>query len=187
MRTSLILAAFYVAANVMAVRAQDRGPVQGPVAPPPPPTFELDKSGKRAHIDFSLKVKPISEANLDLSQFANRNLLVFYFSAECPHCQHAAPYVQKLADDLSAKGFVSIAIAIKFNPEESIRNFIRDYNIRMPVFQDDERVFGENYGVGTIPLLILVDSKGEYVRYKTFDPDETPKMILDEANLFVKK
>jgi thiol-disulfide isomerase/thioredoxin len=183
MRTPLILATLCLVGNVLISRAQaPSGPVQGPEAPEPPPTYELDKQGKRTHIDFSLKVKPISDVNLALSQFANRKLLVFYFSAKCPHCQHAAPYVQKLADDLAAKGYVTIACAIKYNSDDDIRSFIRDYSIRMPVFQDDDRVFGENYGTGSIPLLILVNPKGEYIRYKTFDPDVTPKMILDVAS-----
>ncbi len=186
MRFPILLTAAFLGTAPVRAQAQ-RGPVQGPEAPEAPPTFELDKKGKRDHIDFNLKVKPISEADLKLSQFANRKLLVFYFSAKCPHCQHAAPFVQKVADELAAKDFVTVAIAIKFNTDEDIRGFIRDFGVRMPVFQDDDRSFGEHYGTGSIPLLILVNEKGEYVRYKSFDPNATPKMILDEAATLVAK
>jgi thiol-disulfide isomerase/thioredoxin len=159
-----------------------RGPVQGPEAPEAPPTFEIDKkTNKRAHINFALVPKPISDANLKFSHFANRKLLIFYFSAKCPHCQHAIPYVQKLADDLNAQGFTSIAIAIKYNSEDDIRGFIRDYSVHMPVFYDDDRSIGENYGTGSIPLLIVINEKGEYIRYKSFDADQTPNMIKAEA------
>jgi thiol-disulfide isomerase/thioredoxin len=157
------------------------GPVQGPQPPEAPPTFELDKKGKRAHINFALAPKPISDANLKFSHFANRKLMIFYFSAKCPHCQHAIPYVQKLADELNAQGFTSIAIAIKYNTEDDIRGFIRDYSVHLPVFYDDDRSIGENYGTGSIPLLIVINEKGEYIRYKTFDADQTPGMIKAEA------
>jgi thiol-disulfide isomerase/thioredoxin len=162
-----------------------RGPVQGPEAPEAPPTFELDKKGgKRAHINFALTPKPISDANLKFSHFANRKLLIFYFSAKCPHCQHAIPYVQKLADELNAQGFTSVAIAIKYNTEDDIRGFIRDYSVHLPVFYDEDRSIGENYGTGSIPLLIVVNEKGEYIRYKTFDADQTPNQIKTEASQF---
>lgn len=182
--TATILTAFTLAS------AQPmRGPVQGPAAPEAPPTWEPDKKvkGKRDHIDFSLKPKPISDANMKFSHFANRKLVIFYFSAKCPHCQHAFPYVQKLTDELTAQGFASIAIAIKYNTEDDIRSFIRDYKVHMPVFYDEDRSIGENYGTGSIPLTIVVNEKGEYIRYKTFDADQTPGQIRAEAAQLASK
>lgn len=165
-----------------------RAPIQGPPAPEAPPTFEIDqKTHKRAHLDFALTPVPVSDEHMKLAHFSNRKLLIFYFSAKCPHCQHAIPYVQKLADDLTAQGFTSIAIAIKYNTDDDIREFIRDYKVHLPVFHDDDRTFGENYGTGSIPLLIVVNEKGEYIRYKTFDADQTPNMIKQEAQQFAQK
>jgi thiol-disulfide isomerase/thioredoxin len=166
-----------------------RGPVQGPAAPEAPPTWEMDAKvkGKRAHVDFGLNPKPISDANMKFSHFSNRKLMIFYFSAKCPHCQHAFPYVQKLSDELTAQGFSSIAIAIKYNTEDDIRSFIRDYKVHLPVFYDEDRSFGENYGTGSIPLLMVTNEKGEYIRYKTFDADTTPKMVKAEAAQLASK
>jgi thiol-disulfide isomerase/thioredoxin len=169
-----------------------RGPVQGPAAPAAPeaaPTFELDKKNKnkRDHINFTLNPKPISDANMKFSHFANRKLMIFYFSAKCPHCQQAFPHVQKLSDELTAQGFSTIAIAIKYNSEDDIRGFIRDYKVHVPVFQDEDRSFGENYGTGSIPLTLIVNDKGEYIRYKTFEAEQTPKMIKTEASQLASK
>ncbi len=164
-----------------------RGPVQGPQAPEAPPTFELDKKGKRAHLDFSLSPKAISDGNMKLSNFSNRKLLVFYFSAKCPHCQHAYPFVQKMADELTGKGVSTIAIAIKFNAEEDIRSFIREYSVHVPVFYDEDRKFGDNYGTGSIPMLMVINTKGEYIRYKSFDADSTPALIKSEFELMAQK
>ncbi len=183
-----LTASFLIGLALRPVTAQPlRGP--GGTAPEPPPTWEMDAKvkGKKAHIDFGLNPKPISDANMKFSHFANRKLLIFYFSAKCPHCQHAFPYVQKLSDDLTAKGFTSIAIAIKYNTEDDIRSFIRDYKVHMPVFYDEDRTFGENYGTGSIPLLIVINEKGEYIRYKTFDSDLTPGLIKSEAEQLASK
>lgn len=165
-----------------------KGPALGPEVPEPVPTFEVDKkTGKRSHIDFALDTKPISDANMKLSHFSSRKLVVFYFSAKCPHCQQAFPHVQKLSDELSAQGFSSIAIAIKYNTEDDIRGFIRDYKVHMPVFYDESRAFGDNYGTGSIPLVLVVNEKGEYIRYKSFDMEKTPKLIKAEASQLAHK
>jgi peroxiredoxin len=178
-----LLAATLLTAISLASAQPLRGPVQGPAAPEAPPTWEPDKKvkGKRDHIDFNLKPKPISDANMKFSHFANRKLIIFYFSAKCPHCQHAFPHVQKLSDELTAQGFKAIAIAIKYNTEDDIRSFIRDYKVHMPVFYDEDRTIGENYGTGSIPLTLVVNEKGEYIRYKTFDAEQTPGQIKAEA------
>jgi thiol-disulfide isomerase/thioredoxin len=172
--------------------AEDKGPIQGPVPPSaaePAPTFEFDKKNKakRDHINFALNPKPISDAKMKFSHFANRKLVIFYFSAKCPHCQHAFPHVQRVSDELASQGFAAIAIAIKYNSEDDIRGFIRDYKVHIPVFQDEDRSFGENYGTGSIPLVIMVNDKGEYIRYKTFDAAQTPAMMKTSANQLAAK
>jgi peroxiredoxin len=170
-----LLSAATLAFGISMGHAQD---VQGPEAPP---TFELDKKGQRVRIDYKLDVKPISNPQLTFSQFAGKRMLLFYFSAKCPHCQQAAPYVQRLADELGAKGYGSLAIAIKWNSEDDIRGFIRDFGVRMPMMQDESRAFGDNYGVGTIPVVYLVNEKGEFIRWRTFNENETPAQVRTAA------
>ncbi|HAO99092.1 MAG TPA: TlpA family protein disulfide reductase [Fibrobacteres bacterium] len=185
MRTgNLLLVGFLGTASLLIAQPS---PVQGPQAPEPPPTYEMDKNGEREHIDFSLKVKPISDPNMQFTKFSGKKSLIFYFSAKCPHCQHAFPFIQKVSDSLTAKGFASVAIAIKFNTDEDIHDFVRDFKARMPIFQDDDRSFGENYGTGYVPVIYLVNEKGEFIRYKNFDENETPKMIMKEARTLIAK
>jgi hypothetical protein len=47
----------------------------------------------------------------------------------------------------------------------------------MPVMQDEDRSFGDRYGVGTIPTIYVINEKGEYVRYTSFNEDVTPGQI----------
>lgn len=185
----LLTAAFLTGIAMNFAIAQPlRGPVQGPAAPEALPTFELDEStGKRKVMNFGLKLKPISDANMKLSHFSNRKLMIFYFSTKCPHCQHAFPHVQKLSEELAKDGFSTIAVAIKFNTEDDIRGFIREYKVHVPMFYDEDRSFGDNYGTGSIPLVLVINDKGEYIRYKTFEADQTPKLIRAEASQLAKK
>jgi peroxiredoxin len=179
--------AFTLSLGLNLASAQAKPVIQGPVAPEPLPTFEVDAKGKRLHMDFNLAPTPISDASLKFSQFAKQKLLVFYFSASCSHCQHAAPHVQQLSQEIASKGFKSIAIAIKNNSAEEIREFIAKYKLQMPVFYDETKEIGEKYGTGSIPLLFVVNEKGEYIRHKAFDANQTPGMVRIEATQFAAK
>jgi hypothetical protein len=95
--------------------------------------------------------------------------------------------VQKLSDELTPQGVSTIAIAIKYNAEEDIRSFIREYNVHVPVFYDEDRKFGDTYGTGSIPMVMLINPKGEYIRYKTFAADSTPALIKAEFAQLAKK
>ena len=44
------------------------------------PGFEIDKTKNRKSIDFSISLKPISNTDMAFSDYANRNLVVFFFS-----------------------------------------------------------------------------------------------------------
>ncbi len=154
--------------QVMAQSAQDDNSI---------PDFEKDSTKKRRYIDFGLELPPVSNPDMLFSHFANRKLLIFFFSAKCVHCQRAFPHVQKLAKKLEAQGVSSIGIAIKNNSESDIRQFIRQFNCDIPVFHDSERKFSNPYGTGSIPLILAVNDRAEYIRFRHFKEDVTPGLI----------
>jgi len=145
------------------------------------PDFEMDKTRKRKTIDYSIPLKPISNTDMLLSHFANRNLVFFFFSAKCTHCQNAFPYIQKLANKMEPLGVQTVAIAIKNNSDSDIRDFIREFKCTLPVFQDEKRLFSKPYGTGRIPLTIAVNSSGQYIRFTSFKNEKTTEAIF---NLF---
>jgi peroxiredoxin len=181
MRNSILFSATLITLGALGGSVSHAQVAQGPEAPQAGPTFMLDKKGKRDIIDFNIALKPVSNQKLTLAQFKGRRTLVFYYSAKCPHCQQSAPYVQQLADELGPKGYASLAVAIKWNTEDDIRGFIRDFGVRMPMMQDDDRTFGENYGVGTIPVVYLINEKGEYIRWTSFNGSQTQAQIRSAA------
>jgi len=141
------------------------------------PSFETDKNGIRKLFNFSLKPKPISDPVLLLSHFANRNLLIFYFSVKCIHCQRVLPHVKKLAVELESSDVTVITIAVKNNTEADIRSFIREYSFTLPVFHDFNKSFSSLYGTGEIPLLIAITKEGEFLRFKHFKSGKTSGQI----------
>jgi peroxiredoxin len=130
------------------------------------------KDGKVLSLDFGIPLKGISDPSLSLSQFAKEDLVIFYFSAKCPHCMRAFPEMQKIYDRFSSQGLKMIAIASGYNKRQDIHTFIANQKVQVPVLQDRTKEFGKKYGVGSVPLVVLTNPKGEFIKYKHFDHEK---------------
>ncbi len=142
----------------------------------------IEKRNRKTQFDFSLQLKSISDGNVNFKQFQNRNLLLFYFSTKCAHCQTAFPHIQEMAEKLRGLGFSTLVIAVRNNTEADIRNFIREFQCKLPVLHDENRNFAISYGTGSVPLVMLVTRFGNYIRYEDFDEEKTPLIISKQAH-----
>ena len=125
-------------------------------------------------MDFSKPLSGISDPGILFSQFANRPLLIYYFSPKCPHCQRHISEIQNLVKEYEPKGLTGIAIGLNGGIKKNdIRMFIDQYHAAIPVFQDTDSKFGPTYGTGYIPVVFLVQKDGTFYRYET----------LNEANM----
>ena len=119
-------------------------------------------------MDFSLPLQPFSNPPINFQAYRGKSVLLFYFGPTCPHCQAATPEIQAFSDEIRPKGVETLAIAnMRSNPQE-IGQFITDYRVRIPVYWDRERKFGEAYDVKTLPTLYLVGKGGEVYRLDNY-------------------
>ena len=130
------------------------------------------KDGKTLSFDFGIPLKGISDPSLSLSQFAKQDLVIFYFSAKCPHCMRAYPQMQAIYERFASQGLKMIAVASGFNKRQDIHTFIANQKVQVPVLQDRTKKFGKKYGVGSVPLIILANAQGEFIKYKHFDHEK---------------
>ena len=128
--------------------------------------------GMPAKMNYSVKLDGITMKATDLQSFAGKPLLVFYFSATCGHCQHAAPEVNKLAETYKAAGLSAVAIASASNSKKGIRQFMENTKLNIPVLLDESRQFGELYSDGYVPKVYLVSPDASYKIYKSFEKEQ---------------
>ena len=129
-----------------------------------------DTTGAPMKMDFSLPLSGVSDPGILFSHFAKRNLLIYYFSPKCPHCQKHFPDVQNVMKEYESANVAGIAIAIGGNIKKNdIRMFIDQYKVVIPVFQDGSQKFGPAYGNGYVPVLYLVKPDGTFYRYESLD------------------
>ena len=99
---------------------------------------------------------------MTFSQFAHKDVLIYYFSVKCIHCQKIFPYIKKLDKEMRSQGVSVVVVGLESNTPSDIRRFIRKYGCDLPVFQDVNRAFSKKYGTGNVPLALAIRSSGEY-------------------------
>ena len=135
-------------------------------------------NGMPQKINFKVKATGISvnktiasEKIENIGAFANKPLLIFYFSATCGHCAHAAPEILAIAKEFAPKGLTTLAVASGGNQKVGIRKFIDNANWddAINVVWDESREFGELYSDGYVPKVYAVNPDGTYKQYAAFE------------------
>jgi thiol-disulfide isomerase/thioredoxin len=140
-------------------------------------------NGMPAKMNFKVKASGITVKSEDLSDFAGKPLLMFYFSATCGHCAHAAPQILEIAKEFAPKGLTTVSVASGGNNKPGIRRFIDDakFDETISVVWDESRQFGELYSDGYVPKVYLVNPDGSYKQYAAFEreKDDLKKEIAE--------
>ena len=143
-------------------------------------------NGMPAKMNFKVKASGVTVKGEDLSAYAGKPLLMFYFSATCGHCAHAAPQILEIAKEFAPKGLTTVSVASGGNNKSGIRRFIDDakFDETISVVWDESRQFGELYSDGYVPKVYLVNPDGSYKQYAAFEreKDDLKKEIAELLN-----
>ena len=131
----------------------------------PPPQVELNAAGAKLYFDYSVPLKGITVSASDFKVYQDQPTLVYYFSALCPHCKTSYPKIAALAKEFEDLGLKTIAVAINNNSRIDVLKFSKELSAKLPFAQDISRQFSDKYGVGHVPLALLIKPDGTYVRY----------------------
>ncbi len=151
-------------------------------------------NGMPQKLNFKVKAtkisvdKSIASGLENLEPFANKPLLVFYFSATCGHCAHAAPEIFGMANEFAPKGLTTLAVASGGNQKVGIRKFMDNANWdeTVNVVWDESRQFGELYSDGYVPKVYVVNPDGTYKMYAAFE-SQKEELKQDLAGLLSGK
>jgi len=135
-------------------------------------------------MNYNVKVSGISVKGENLTAFSGKPLMVFYFSATCGHCAHAAPQILEIAKELAKDGLTTVAVASGGNNKTGIRKFMDNakWDDTINVLWDESRQFGELYSDGYVPKVYAVNPDGTYKMYAAFEK-EKDEMKADLANI----
>lgn len=114
----------------------------------PAPRFELDLlSGERLDTD---------------DQWAVRPMVLLFFESWCERCREQQPAINELVDEYEdIVLFVGVA---NLSPEEDVREYVRDNDVRYPVGIDEGGEVWLKYAAQEPPLVALIAKDGHLVR-----------------------
>lgn len=142
-------------------------------------------NGMPAKMNYEVKTTGITLKAENLQQFAGKPLLVFYFSATCGHCAHAAPQILEIAKEFAGK-ITTVAVASGGNNKSGIRKFADNakFDDTINIVWDESRQFGELYSDGYVPKVYLVNPDGSYKQYAAFEreKEDLKKEMAELAN-----
>ncbi len=86
--------------------------------------------------------------------------LIAFFKINCPTCQFIFPFIERLHENYSGKGFTLWGIS-QNNHAETLQ-FAKDYKISFPLLLDQNNYqVSYAYGITVVPTLFLIDKNQE--------------------------
>jgi thiol-disulfide isomerase/thioredoxin len=135
-----------------------------------------DESGPIASMDQPLPhavLPALSNEWVDLSAYKGKVVLITFWTTWCPGCVDEIPSLIHLQQELGAKGFTVVAIAVDDQGEESVESFVETRRfpvkgastaINYPVLIGSDEVSRKLGFEGGLPAGVLVNRDGREVK-----------------------
>lgn len=102
---------------------------------------------------------PDGAARISLESLRGKVVLVDFWATWCPPCVASMPVLERLHQRLGPKGFTVIGVNAEAGEEATVRAFLRDEGLTLPVVMDDGRI-AARFGVFSYPTSFLVGRDG---------------------------
>ncbi len=100
-----------------------------------------------------------------LESFRGKIVLLDFWATWCKPCVKSMPALQKLHDRFASKNFTVLGISTDEDAKKKVEPFIKKHEIAYPILLDaEENPAWEAYKVKVIPMMFLVDPKGQIVQ-----------------------
>ncbi len=114
-----------------------------------------------------------------LKSFRGAVTILNFWATWCGPCKWELPELQRLSNELGAKGLVVLALNVD-DPPSRVQRFIEYAKLTLPVFLIDARTQG-GLGIDRIPFTVLLDREGYAVRAYAGYSEEAMKDLREQA------
>jgi len=127
--------------------------------------------------DFYFKLPSKDGEIIDLANYKGKSVMVIFFTENCPFCQKAAPFIDKIYSKYHSKGLEVVGISVKKSRESSIE-FQQITGVKFPLAYDGREV-AKTYGISGVPFIYLLDKNHNLKRVWAGYDEEYNKDIID--------
>ena len=138
----------------------------------PQASFAVIQKGQPAP---PFKVNTTSGQTVTLANYKGRVLLIDFFASWCQPCTKSIPHIIELSRKYGKQGLQIIGLSLDEDKDDLIE-FITPKKLNYPVALANEEL-QTDYGLRSIPTIVLIDKKGIVVDKLMGLTDETAKKI----------
>jgi thiol-disulfide isomerase/thioredoxin len=110
----------------------------------------------------NFKLRNLNGRVVTLDQYKGKVVLLDFWATWCGPCRMTMPLLERLQKEYP-KGMTLLAINLQ-EPEDVVRDYVREQKIDSEVLLDEDGVVGSAYGADMIPMQVLIDKEGNIRR-----------------------
>ena len=122
-----------------------------------PGSEPVEPRAEDAAPDFQLQ--NLDGQDVSLSDFRGKPVLLNFWATWCGPCRGEMPYLEQIYQEWSNNGLILLTINIGESSSQ-IGDFMREYNLSMPVLLDIRKTIAEEYNITAIPTTFFIDKDG---------------------------
>jgi len=125
-----------------------------------------EEGEKRADINLmkfepapSFSVESLEGKEVSLEVLKGNVIVLNFWATWCPPCREELPIFQKVVKKYEGKDVIFMAISGE--SRETVKKFIEEKELNIPVYLEKERAVSGAFGVSAIPTLVLIGKGGK--------------------------
>ncbi|MCM8791697.1 MAG: TlpA family protein disulfide reductase [Candidatus Omnitrophica bacterium] len=115
---------------------------------------------------------------VELSDFKNKPLLLFFWTIRCPHCRRALFLLNQIYPELEDSNIEILGINIEESADK-IKRFLKDYPLTFKILLDSDGKVARIYRVIGVPTYILIDKEGKVKFQGSYFPFDYKNLLGD--------
>ena len=117
---------------------------------------------------------------VSLTDLRGKVVMLNFWSAACPPCREKMPTLQRIYEDLQARGFTILAINVNDRPQDALK-YLTDNGYTFPALRDADLSVARMYAVTGIPKTLMLDRNGMIRDVRLGPTDEaTLRRLIEE-------
>ena len=107
--------------------------------------------------------KTLDGAPYDLASEKGNVVLLNVWATWCGPCRFEIPELQKMHDELSARGFKVVGVSVDEGDAKEVKDFIANQKMTYPVVHDPDGRIANLLATTVLPTSVLIDRHGKIV------------------------